>query len=337
MSASLFVSFPSGPGPRRFRAVPLSSLRVDTIARFEIHIRTQHQPDPVLYRARELPITAQTLLVLRDRGHKEVLVPADQEPEYQQYIEENLGSILSDESIPIEQRSQVLYESATNLMRYVFEAPRSPDMVKRSKDMVANASAFLQNEKVAFEHLLSLVSFDYYTYTHSVNVFVFSYMLAQYAGFTDPALLRDLGEGALLHDVGKSRLDSSIVQCAGPLTDAQWAEMRKHPTYGYEILRDHNAFGALALDIVLHHHEKLGGGGYPDGLSGDQIHPLVRISTIADIFDAMTTRRSYRDAIDSFPALRTMRDEMANALDPTLFRQFVEMMGNPRGIRVAAS
>ena len=321
------VAPPSWPG---FRRIPLASLRANTVTSFDIYISVDGTAPPVLYRGQDVAVSQENLAVLADRGRVEILVPASQEAAYQQYIEDNLDLILSDESTPVEERSQVLYESATNLMRSVFDSPRSPEMVSRSKAMVANATALLRNEKAAFEHLLSLVSFDYYTYTHSVNVFVFSYMLAQYSGYSDPAVLQELGEGTLLHDIGKSMMDSAIVQCQGPLSDGQWEEMKKHPEYGHEILRQHNAFGELALDIVLHHHEKLNGNGYPHGLKDHEIHPLVRISTIADIFDAMTTRRPYRDAVDSFPALQVMRDEMRDALDPALFRMFVEMMGNPR-------
>ncbi|MCC6797190.1 MAG: HD domain-containing protein [Candidatus Hydrogenedentes bacterium] len=325
--SSTVVAPPIWPG---FRRVPLASLRADTVTGFDIYIAVDGSAPPVLYRGHDVPISQENLAALADRGRIEILVPSSQEAAYQQYVENNLDLILADKSTPIEERSQVLYESATNLMRSVFDSPRAPEMVSRSKSMVANAASLLRNEKVAFEHLLSLVSFDYYTYTHSVNVFLFSYMLAQFAGYDDPALMQDLGEGALLHDIGKSQIDASIVQCEGKLSDAQWLEMKKHPEYGHEILRQHSAFGGIALNIVLHHHEKLDGSGYPHGLKGYEIHPIVRISTIADIFDAMTTRRPYREAQETFPALQTMRNEMSDALDPSLFRMFVEMMGNPR-------
>ncbi len=327
------VAPPTWPG---FRRIPLASLRADTVTGFDIYIAVDGSAPPVLYRGHDVPVSQENLAVLADRGRVEILVPTSQEAAYQQYVEDNLDLILTDKSTPVEERSQVLYESATNLMRSVFDSPRAPEMVPRSKAMVANATALLRNEKVAFEHLLSLVSFDYYTYTHSVNVFVFSYMLAQYSGYTDPAVLQELGEGTLLHDIGKSMLDSAIIQCQGPLSESQWREMKKHPEYGHEILRQHNSFGQLALDIVLHHHEKLNGSGYPHGLKGYEVHPIVRISTIADIFDAMTTRRAYRDAVESFPALQIMRDEMSDTLDPTLFRMFVEMMGNPQRDRANA-
>lgn len=312
-----------------YRRIPLASLRTNTITGFDTYIGLSPGNAPVLYCPHDAPLSQETMAVLEDTGRVDILVPTNQDKAYRRYIEANLDRILADKGRPIEERSQVLYESATGLMKAIFESPRSPEVVPRSKAMVANASALLRNESVAFEHLLSLVSFDYYMYTHSVNVFLFSYMLAQFSGYNDPAVMQDLGEGALLHDVGKSFLDGAMIRRKGALSASEWDEMKRHPGYGYEILRQHNAFSELALNIVLHHHEKLNGSGYPHGLKGAEIHPIVRISTIADVFDAMTTRRPFREARETFPALQVMRDEMSDALDPALFRKFVEMMGDP--------
>jgi HD-GYP domain-containing protein (c-di-GMP phosphodiesterase class II) len=96
-------------------------------------------------------------------------------------------------------------------------------------------------------------------------------------------------------------------------------------------MAEHGGLADVALDVTRHHHEKLSGSGYPDGLAGGEILPPVRICTIADIFDALTTRRSYKDAMGSFPALKLMRDELLDEIDRDLFQIFVEMMANPRG------
>lgn len=330
MHASIRAAEERKPPPGFF-VIKLFSLRSDTIASFDIYIMNRKSEQPTLFRARTLPITSEVLQRLTEAGHARLYVPASQEADYRVYIEQHLEVILQDEAIPVEARSDVLYDSAKCLMQDVFENPRSAAMVKRSKDLVANTAAFLSNEKSAFEHMLSLVSYDYYTYTHSVNVFVFSFALAQRAGFTDAVLLQQFGEGALLHDVGKSMLDPAIIRSRGALDGEQWRQMRLHPVYGYDILKAHEGLSDLALDVVRHHHEKLDGTGYPDGLRGDEIHPLVRISTIADIFDALTTCRPYKHALQSYPALLLMRDEMQGELDPHYFGLFIELMGNPSG------
>lgn len=314
-----------------FRRIPIASLRLDSIPSFNIYITSLGDQKPVLYREMNLPITGEVLRALSDNRHEFVYVSTDQEREYLHYAEQNLGGVLSDESVPVEEKSQVLYSCAQGLVAQILDEPRSKELIQRSRELVQSTTKFMVTEKSAFSHLLKLVSYDYYTYTHSVNVFVFSVTLAQRVGFTDPDLLQDFGEGVLLHDIGKSMIDPSITNCTGKLNDEQWKSMRMHPVYGYDIMREHGSLSEMALDVIRHHHEKIRGGGYPDNLKGRQIAELVRVSTIADIFDALTTRRSYKNALGTFEALKIMRDEISRDLDEDYFRAFVAMMGNPDG------
>jgi len=104
-----------------------------------------------------------------------------------------------------------------------------------------------------------------------------------------------------------------------------------HPAYGHKILVEQGVDDQMVLDVVRHHHEKRNGVGYPDGLRGDGISFFTAVTTIADIFDALTTRRSYKDAMSSFDALRLMKEKMADELAPDLFKQFIVMIGSPSG------
>lgn len=316
---------------RGFRAIPLSSIRMDSVTEFDIHIQTKPGQPPVLYRERRLPVTPVVIEKLVEQRHRHVYIPAEQEREYRRYITDHIEAILADPGLPLSEKCEVLYDSAQGLVADILEEPRSRELMARSKELVASTVDFMSREQHAFQYLIQLVSYDYYTYTHSVNVSIFSIALAQRLDCFDADTLRDLGEGTLLHDVGKSMIDPSITLHRGPLSDEQWRAMKMHPVYGYEILSAHGLLGPAALDVVRHHHEKLDGSGYPDGLRGEQISPLVRISTIADIFDAMTTRRCYRGAIGSFDALMEMKEHLSYQVDQVYFRTFVEMMGRSGG------
>lgn len=311
-------------------AIPLDSLCLDTVSDFDIYLRVGRNAEPVLYRERNSPLTVDVLARLRDSNVTEIGIPSSQRDLYCRYVERNLPRILADPSLATREKAGLLYFSVQGLMNEVMTDARSGELIQRSKAVVATTVDFMLQEPAAFENLLHLVSYDYYTYTHSVNVFVFSLSLAQRSGTRQTNLMREVGEGLLLHDVGKSRIDPAIVNSKGKLTPDEWQEMRKHPQYGYEILAEHGGMTDIALDIVLHHHEKLNGKGYPDGLMGDEISPFVRMCTIADIFDALTTRRSYKEAMESFAALKLMLTEMGPDLDPVLVRAFVDMMGNPQ-------
>ncbi|MBI5093792.1 MAG: HD domain-containing protein [Candidatus Hydrogenedentes bacterium] len=314
-----------------FLPIQLESLRVDTVTDFELYVQPHAGDAPVLYRGNGLPFTDDVRGRLAENGIECLYILSAEEAAYLRYMESNLAAILTDDHIDKEAKSNILYGSAQNLVKEVMLDPRSGEAIQRSQELVENTVNYLFAEKDAFEHLLKVTSFDYYTYTHSVNVFVFSVSLAQRIGMNDVATLREFGDGTLLHDIGKSMLDPAIINCRGRLTEAQWALMKMHPVYGYEILKDNGKLTDRALDVVRHHHEKIRGGGYPDNLSGAGISSWTRICTICDIFDALTTQRSYKPAMNSFPALRLMKDEMAPDLDPDFFRIFVDMMGNPGG------
>jgi putative nucleotidyltransferase with HDIG domain len=311
-----------------FMGIPVSSLRIDEMTEFDLYLPGNAYRQPVLYRSAELPFTEEARQRLTSTRVDQLLVKSTDRAAYKRYLERNLASIVSDTSIPLESRSATLYLSAQEVMHDLMVDPRSSDLVARSGNIVENTVRLLQNEQGSFRHLMQVTSYDYYTYTHSVNVFVFSTALMQRLGF-DEATLQEFGQGALLHDVGKSQVDPAILNARGKLTGDEWEEMKRHTIYGCEILEAQGVTSPMILDITRHHHEKLRGGGYPDGLQGDEISQWARITTIADIFDALTTRRSYKDAMNTFPSLQLMREHMHEDLDPEFFRAFIDLMAHP--------
>ena len=316
-----------GPKGGAYRAVALSVLRLDTIGGFDIYIKEPKGGAYVLYCTKDLPFTGERRDRLVESGTKEIHIHGRDDSAFKRYVEANLGAILDDPDVVPEEKAELLYGSLVGVVEDVMHDPRAGDVVPRSKSIVENTCKFLYDQGGSLEFMMRVCSFDYYTYTHSVNVFVFAMALGQRVLPKD-VVGGEYGVGALMHDIGKSRVPESILNCHGKLTSAQFAKMKMHPVYGYDLLKKQGEAGPMTLDMVRHHHERIGGGGYPDNLSGDQISKEVRCLTIADIFDALTTRRSYKAPIDSFPALQMMREEMFAHLDPDLFRVFVEIMGN---------
>lgn len=317
-----------------FFPIRVASLRVDTIVHFDFYIRSRPAAPPVLYRERNLPFTEETKYRLAESSVAELFVPSGQVAEYRRYVEANLNAVLSDPDVDIVERSEVLYDSASGLVKDAFENPRSGEVLQRSRALVENAVSFVFTQQASVESLLKVTSTDYYTYTHCVNVFVFSIAFARRLGLEGQTVLNQ-ANGALLHDIGKCRIPASVLNNPGKLTAEEWEQMKLHPVHGYDLLRSQGVQDDVMLDVTRHHHEKLTGKGYPDNLPGVEISMFARMSTISDIFDALTTRRSYKDAMTSFDALRLMKKEMAQELDHDLFESFVEMMGDTSGEKVA--
>ena len=136
---------------------------------------------------------------------------------------------------------------------------------------------------------------DPYTAGHSARVAKYAELVARRMGVEETPLL-DLRRGALFHDLGKIAVPDAVLRKPGPLTDEERRVIQKHPVIGEELLAPMKTM-AKSLPIVRHHHERLDGSGYPDGQSGADLPLAVRIVTVADIFDALTTKRVYRDAL----------------------------------------
>src|SRR5713101_1799630 len=158
------------------------------------------------------------------------------------------------------------------------------------------------------------------TYRHCLFVTGFAVAFAQHLGMREDDQRR-LARAGLLHDVGKAFIPVAILDKPGKLTDEEMSVMREHPRRGYEALVAQGSFPPEMLDVVLHHHEFLDGSGYPNGLRGDQISDIVRLTTIVDIYTALVEKRAYRLPFTHTEAFATM-EKMAGKLDPHLLHAF---------------
>ena len=137
--------------------------------------------------------------------------------------------------------------------------------------------------------------------------------------------LQQIRWGALLHDVGKIGIPDHILRKPSPLNDEEWVLMRRHPQIGYDILKG-ISFLQPALNIVLHHHERFDGKGYPQGLQGESIPLSARIFAVADTFDAMTNDRPYRRACPQAEAVTEIRNLAGQQFDPTVVQAFEQVL-----------
>lgn len=137
---------------------------------------------------------------------------------------------------------------------------------------------------------------DSYTVEHSINVCFLSVIIGVMTGYNGEELLQ-IGQGALLHDIGKTKIPKKILNKKGSLTDKEYEVIKKHPQIGYMILKNTQKFNDCVLLTVLQHHERCDGSGYPYGLTQKDIHPFALITAVADVFDAVTTNRVYRKAL----------------------------------------
>ena len=157
---------------------------------------------------------------------------------------------------------------------------------------------------------------DPYTRGHSERVAALSRRVASALGLA-PSVVDVIGQAGLLHDIGKIGVPEAILRKAGPLSLDEWQIMRGHPVIGAQIVAPFEFFEGAAR-AIRHHHERWDGSGYPDGLARDAIPLEARIVAVVDVFDALTSARSYRPALDRDAACAVLRREAGHTLDETV-------------------
>jgi HD-GYP domain-containing protein (c-di-GMP phosphodiesterase class II) len=327
VETSIALHSPITYGGESYVPIRIDSIRLDTVPDFALYFRPGPSQPFVLYCERKLLFTRATRKRLEASRVEQLYIKGTERNEYHRYLSGHLEQILRDPKLDLREKSEILYDSAQAVVETVLSQPPSQATIDNGKEIVQQTISFMTSNSFMLEHLLRTISTDYYLYTHSVNVLAYSLALAMHAGHRNMAVLREAANGALLHDIGMSRIDPALANKKGALTNAEWDRLKEHPKLGYQSLRDLGQIGEVALDIVLHHHEKMDGSGYPDGLRGEEISVYIRIITIADVFDALTTDRVHQPRKSTFDALMVMHQEMRNELDMELLRAFVEVMG----------
>jgi putative nucleotidyltransferase with HDIG domain len=201
-------------------------------------------------------------------------------------------------------------------------------LARRVRERTSELTVALEGVAQAYSSTLAalvhaLDAREHETSDHSQRVVRYTVAIARQMGMAE-AELEDIGRGALLHDIGKIGVPDSILLKPGPLTAAEWIEMRKHPEVGYRILES-IAFLRPAAEIVLAHQERWDGGGYPRGLSGEAIPLGARIFTIADTLDAITSDRPYRGAVSFAEARAEITRCAGTQFDPRCAKAFAHI------------
>lgn len=316
-------------GDQTYLPINIDAVRVDSVPEFDLYFRPGAGQHFVLYCEHNVTFTADARKRLVVQHIDQLYIRKEAALHYHRYLAENLSEILEDSQLSAREKSSILYDSAQAVVIDVLADPTKVENVRQGKEIVSQTVDFMCSEDFKLEQLLRTISCDYYLYTHSVNTVAYTIALAMRVGLDDKATLRELANGALLHDVGKSSIDPAILNKTTGLSASEWTLIKEVPRLGYEMMRGANCLGEIALDIILHHQERLSGHGYPDSLKDKEISRYVRIVSIADAFDALTSDRFHQKPRSTFEALQVMQRDMRHDIDPDLFRVFVEMMGNP--------
>lgn len=347
----------------RYMAIPPGAIIPGALPDFRIYLVTS-QGKYTLWALEGNNVSSEQLARLSESGTKEVFVDLEEQFKYEQYLEANLGNILGNPSTSDDQKAELFSKVSTNVVKGAFETSygmgtMGAAAILRTQQLIENALKFIKEAK-SLQALAKMIGHDYQTYEHATKVLWFAVAFLQinpdileqiepgYQEFDETRrrdILRQCGVGALLHDIGKAFVSHEILTKSEPLTEVEWEIMKRHPLNGLAMLLDTD-IPMFVKRAILHHHEDFQGGGYPMSLEGPNITILARLIRIIDVFDAMTSRRPYKDPMPPMKAVKIMvgtpedkekgedpeqndRDRgMQQCFDKDLLKRFILFLGN---------
>lgn len=229
-------------------------------------------------------------------------------------------------SVELQQARQIIGQ-ARDVLKTMFRDVRlgRPLDLPASGQLVDEMAESIKRNPHALISLARLKTADNYSYMHSIAVCALMIGLARRMGL-DEHQVHLAGVAGLLHDIGKSKVPLEVLNKPGALDAEEWVIMRSHPRWGYELLLPQGLDDAVT-DACLHHHEKVDGTGYPDGLKQDDISLMARMTAVCDVYDAITSDRPYKQGWHPAIALQRMAQWAPHHFDKAIFEQFVQTVG----------
>lgn len=309
--------------PKRYKSIDKRVITEGEKLTFDLYLPNDERTAMSRYLQSDTVVDGNDKVRLREV--EKVYIDEEDSLLYEAYVQDHIQTIARCEHISMDDKAIIVYEKASSVIDEMFRNPESLEMAKNVKPVVDSIVDIILHDTKAVESLLKITAHDFYTHTHSINVSIYTLSLGAYLGM-DEEELRVLGIAAVLHDIGKSKVNYDIINKNGKLTDIEFEEMKTHPAQGHKIALHLGITDERILTGIRHHHEKLVGGGYPDGLKGDEISHFARIIGVCDVFDALTTKRSYKDPMTTFESIKLMKEVMKGHLDFDIVNSLIRML-----------
>ena len=219
------------------------------------------------------------------------------------------------------QTREVAYKTIQNVSEYIEcgkDSSLKASSVRTTVKQMINDLLFSAD---ILGNLTEIQGYDDYTFHHSVNTTIIALVLGMASGYSEHKLL-EFGMGVLMHDIGKIKVPESILNKKTPLMDEEFEEIKRHSAIGFDILRKNNDFSLLSAHVAFQHHERWDGSGYPRGLKGSEIHEYGKLGAIADVYEALTSKRVYRKAVEPNEAYEYIVSQSNKHFDPQVLEVF---------------
>ena len=294
---------------------------------FDLFLPGEKPGQMVLYRQRSHPMEQADFERLLERGVRTLYISGVDADEYREHLRD---SIISNETLSPVYRYQALREAARDVLSDALARRDCGAAVTVAKDLSREMVRTVCESKLIVSELLKAMSHDYSSFTHAVNTATYCLLLAKKWGISDEEELLEIGQGALLHDIGMQNVPRHVLNKTDKLGARERQIVRQHTTEGFLELcrRDDLTFGQLMM--VYGHHERCDGLGYPIGLVRSEIHPYARLCAIADAYTALMANRPHRLASRKGNVLEYMDRQAGRAFDEEMTLCWIATIANKK-------
>ena len=298
--------------------VPISLESIEPVVFPDVALYIKTGGNYVLYKSSGRDFSYRDHERLSKNGVEFVFVSKSDMDVITSHMEASAERLLTSDLLNAKAKGKMIYQTSINFVDDIFNNPDKTTDLKRTKRLIENLMLYLSNYPDAISSLETVISHNYHTFVHSLQVASLTLMMHSEAYSLSRDEMLDVGTGAILHDFGKIFVPQEILNKSGRLNEAEIEVLKRHPEDGYVYLQNKGVLSPVALTIVRLHHERCNGSGYPLGLDGREIPRSAQITGAADVYCTLTTDNHGNKTMPPHIAVQLMRHQMKELFSPLL-------------------
>ncbi|MBC7961473.1 MAG: HD domain-containing protein [Steroidobacteraceae bacterium] len=298
--------------------VPISLESIEPVIFPDVALYIKTGGNFVLYKSNGRDFSDHDHERLSNNGVEFVFVSKDDMDVITSHMEASAERLLKSDILNAKAKGKMIYQTSINFVDDIFNNPEKSSDLKRTRRLIENLMLFLSNNPEAISSLETVMSHNYHTFVHSLQVASLTLLMHSEAYTLSRDEMLDVGTGAILHDFGKIFVPQEILNKSGKLNEAEIEVLKRHPEEGFLFLQDKGVLSPVALTIVRLHHERCNGSGYPLGLENRDIPRSAQITGVADVFCTLTTDNNGNKTMPPHIAVQLMRHQMKDLFSPIL-------------------
>lgn len=305
----------------KYTSIPIGAVQAlagHEDADFAVFLPGSDEQEPVLYHGAGSDLSNPDYERLSDNGLASLLIRSTDLNKCESIIEDRLAEVLENTSISISEKTDLIFHVGTKIARDMTSVDDPAQSIDRVSNVIDSVISFVLSDPDVARNMLYMAGHERSTASHMFVVSTLAVVLGAEIHGSDSKLLKDLGLAGMMHDIGKLKISLDILNKPTPLTATEMLLVQQHPIESVRLLGNDEQISPMVRQMILQHHERIDGRGYPLGLTGKDLHRNSRLLSIVDSFHAMIGRRNYRKPLSPPEAIRAMNPLAGKQFDPEI-------------------